>query len=84
MHEQLRVEAARKARFPWESPEVIQAMQRQTGYNFKFDPVLYLKTTWIVDNVGGMKSMQVFLEHAARRYAEELLEANGAGSGSSN
>lgn len=75
--EQARAEATRKARFPWENPEIIQEQPRM-GYNFKFEPELYLKAKWITENVGGMKSLQVFLDRAANRFADELLEKNGA------
>jgi hypothetical protein len=34
------------------------------GYNFKLEPELYLKVKWITENVGGMKSTQVFLDKA--------------------
>jgi hypothetical protein len=44
------------------------------GYNFKMEPELYLKVKWIVENVGGMKSMQVFLDRAANLYADETIE----------
>ncbi|MGC3025886.1 hypothetical protein ACPUER_12150 [Burkholderia sp. DN3021] len=72
-----RQEATRKARFPWENPEVVQNQQKM-GYNFKFDPELYLKVKWITENVGGIKSMQVFLDRAANKLADELLEKHGA------
>jgi hypothetical protein len=68
-----REEATKKARFPWENPEIIQAQPRM-GYNFKMEPELYLKVKWIVENVGGMKSMQVFLDRAANQFADELIE----------
>lgn len=76
LEEQARAEAARKARFPWENPEVVQN-QKSSGYNFKFEPVLYLKVKWITENVGGMKSMQVFLDKAANQLADELIEKFG-------
>jgi hypothetical protein len=71
-----RAEAARKARFPWENPEIIRNQPRM-GYNFKFEPELYLKVKWITENVGGMKSMQVFLDRAANQLADEMLEKFG-------
>jgi hypothetical protein len=77
LQELARAEAARKARFPWENPEIVQS-QPKMGYNFKFEPELYLKVKWITENKGGMKSMQVFLDRAANKYAEEILEELGA------
>jgi hypothetical protein len=68
-----REEATKSARFPWENPDIIQAQPRM-GYNFKMEPELYLKVKWIVENVGGMKSMQVFLDKAANLYADETIE----------
>jgi len=70
-------EQTRTARFPWENPEIVQAQPRM-GYNFKFDPELYLKAKWITENVGGMKSLQVFLDRAADLLAADLLEKFGA------
>jgi hypothetical protein len=77
LQELARAEATRKARFPWENPEIIQN-QPKMGYNFKFEPELYLKVKWITENVGGMKSMQVFLDKAANMLADEMLEKHGA------
>lgn len=75
--QELRIaEKTRTARFPWENPETVQAQARM-GYNFKFDPELYLKAKWITEHVGGMKSLQVFLDRAANLFAEELLEKHG-------
>jgi hypothetical protein len=71
-----RQQAALRARYPWQNPEIIRTQQR-TGYNFKFEPELYLKVKWITENVGGMKSMQVFLDRAANALASELLEKHG-------
>ncbi|SAK95652.1 hypothetical protein AWB76_07170 [Caballeronia temeraria] len=73
LQELAREEAMRKARFPWENPEIVQHQPRM-GYNFKMEPELYLKVKWIVDNVGGMKSMQVFLDKAANQLADEMIE----------
>lgn len=73
LQELARAEAARKARFPWENPEIVHEQPRM-GYNFKIEPELYLKMKWIVENVGGMKSMQVFLDRAANSLADELIE----------
>ena len=73
LQELARAEATKKARFPWENPDLVQAQQRM-GYNFKMEPELYLKVKWIVENVGGMKSMQVFLDKAANQLADELIE----------
>lgn len=73
LQELARAEATRKARFPWENPDIVQEQQRM-GYNFKMEPELYLKVKWIVENVGGMKSMQVFLDKAANQLADELVE----------
>lgn len=77
LQELARAEAARKARFPWENPEIVQN-QPKMGYNFKFEPELYLKVKWILENKGGMKSMQVFLDRAANKMAEQILEELGA------
>jgi hypothetical protein len=77
LQELVRVEATRRARFPWENPEIVQAQPR-IGYNFKFEPELYLKVKWITANVGGMKSMQVFLDKAANLLADQMLEKHGA------
>lgn len=68
-----REEATKSARFPWENPEIIQH-QPKMGYNFKMEPELYLKIKWIVENVGGMKSMQVFLDRAANLHADETIK----------
>ncbi|MFL9922611.1 hypothetical protein PQR75_46875 [Paraburkholderia fungorum] len=72
-----REQAALRARYPWQNPDVMRTQQRM-GYNFKFEPELYLKVKWITENVGGMKSMQVFLDCAANALANELLEKHGA------
>jgi hypothetical protein len=77
LQELVRAEATRKARFPWENPEIVQA-QKKTGYNFKLEPELYLKVKWITENVGGMKSTQVFLDKAANLLADQMLEKHGA------
>ncbi|MEX3935059.1 hypothetical protein AB4Y32_25255 [Paraburkholderia phymatum] len=71
-----RAEAARKARFPWENPEIVQQQQRM-GYNFKFEPELYIKVKWILDNKAGYKSMQVFLDKAANKLVDEIFEELG-------
>jgi phage protein U len=73
----IRDDAKRNARFPWENPDVVQAQPR-VGYNFKFESELYLKAKWITENVGGMKSLQIFLDSAACKLADELLEKHGA------
>ena len=72
-----RQQAALRARYPWQDPETVQKQGRM-GYNFKFEPELYLKVKWITENVGGMKSMQIFLDRAANALANELLEKHGA------
>lgn len=77
LQKQAHEEAVRKARFPWENPEVVQDQQRM-GYNFKIDPELYLKIQWIMENKGGIKSIQVFLDRAAKKMAQEMLEELGA------
>lgn len=77
LQKQAHDEAVRKARFPWENPEIVQDQQRM-GYNFKIDPDLYLKIQWIMENKGGIKSIQVFLDRAAKKMAQEMLEELGA------
>lgn len=77
LQELARVAAARKARYPWENPDIVQD-QPKMGYNFKFEPELYLKVKWIMENKGGIKSIQVFLDKAANKLAEEILEELGA------
>jgi hypothetical protein len=72
-----REEAMRKARFPWENPETVQE-QPKVGYNLRMEPDLYLKAKWITENVGGFKSLQVFLDRAARKYADEIIEKHTA------
>jgi arginine deiminase len=73
LQELAREEATKSARFPWENPDIIQAQPRM-GYNFKMEPELYLKVKWIVENVGGMKSMQVFLDRAANEMADAVID----------
>jgi hypothetical protein len=77
LQKQAHDEAVRKARFPWENPEIMQNQER-TGYNFKIDPELYLKIQWIMENKGGIKSIQVFLDRAAKKMAQEILAELGA------
>jgi len=76
LQELARAEATRKARYPWENPEIVQN-QPKMGYNFKFEPELYLKVKWVTENVGGMKSMQVFLDRAANKLVDEILAERG-------
>lgn len=70
-------EKKRKARFPWENPETVQEQQRMS-YNFKVEPELYLKVKWLMENKGGIKSMQVFFDRAANKLADEYLKELGA------
>lgn len=77
LQDAVRAEATRKARFPWENPDIIQNQPRM-GYNFKFEPEVYLKAKWITENVGGMKSLQVFLDRAAHKLADEIIEKHTA------
>lgn len=77
LQKQAHDEAVRKARFPWENPEIVQDRQ-DVGYNFKIDPELYLKIQWIMENKGGIKSIQAFLDRAAKKMAQEILEELGA------
>lgn len=72
-----REEAARKARFPWENPETVQEQSRMS-YNLKIEPELYLKIKWLMENKGGIRSMQVFFDKAANKLAEEYLKELGA------
>lgn len=77
LQELQREEARRKARYPWENPEVVQN-QTKMGYNFKMEPELYLKIQWLMEHKGGIKSIQVFLDRAANRLADDYLEELGA------
>lgn len=72
-----REEAARKARFPWENPETVQEQSRMS-YNLKIEPELYLKIKWLMENKGGIRSMQVFFDKAGNKLAEEYLKELGA------
>lgn len=60
------------AKFPWENPELVKDQQR-VGYNFKIDPELYLKIQWLMENKGGYRSIQVFLDKAAVAFADQLI-----------
>lgn len=73
LQSEARANAVRNARFPWENPEVMDALKEGLGYNFKRSPELFLKIQWITENVGGMKSVQVFLDRAANKLADELI-----------
>lgn len=73
LKEQVRVEQSRKARYPWENPELVEEAGRR-GYNLKIEPELYLKIQWLMENKGGIRSMQVFFEKAANQLADEYLE----------
>lgn len=77
LQELARAEATRKARFPWENPEIVQEQTRM-AYNFKIEPELYLKIKWIMENKGGIKSIQVFLDRAGNQMADKILEELGA------
>jgi hypothetical protein len=72
-----REEATRKARFPWENPEILKEQNRMT-YNLKIEPELYLKIKWLMENKGGIKSMQVFFDRAGNKLAQEYLKELGA------
>jgi len=72
-----REEAIRVAKFPWQNPQVLQDQNRM-GYHFKIDPELYLQIQWLMENRGGIKSIQVFLDRAAKKMAHEMLEEMGA------
>lgn len=72
-----REEAARKARYPWENPETVQEQPRMS-YNLKIEPELYLKIKWLMENKGGIRSMQVFFDKAGNKLAEEYLRELGA------
>jgi hypothetical protein len=71
--DRMRAEAVRNARYPWENPDKLDE-QGRTGYNFKIGPESYLKIQWLMDNKGGIKSIQQFLERATEFYANHLLE----------
>lgn len=73
LKEQVRVEVARAARYPWQNPERVEAQPRM-GYNLKIDPELYLKIKWLMDNAAGIRSMQAFFEKAGNKLADEYLE----------
>jgi hypothetical protein len=77
LKEQVRVEASRKARYPWENPETVQE-QKPMGYNLKIEPELYLKIKWLMENKGGIRSIQVFMDRAANKLANEYIEDLGA------
>ncbi|BCZ80308.1 hypothetical protein [Paraburkholderia terrae] len=66
-------EAVRTARYPWENPQLVKETQK-VGYNFRMDPVTYLKIKWIMENKGGIKSIQQFLEKAVSKHADQILE----------
>ena len=72
LQDAVRSEAARKARYPWENPDIVQE-QPKVGYNLRMEPELYLKAKWVTENVAGFKSLQVFLDRAARKYADDLI-----------
>jgi hypothetical protein len=69
---QIRENQVKSARYPWENPDRLDE-QGRTGYNFKLDAALYLKIQWLMENKGGFKSIQVFLEKAGNAYADQLL-----------
>jgi hypothetical protein len=77
LKEQVRVEAARTARYPWENPETVQEQGRM-GYNLKIEPELYLKIQWLMENKGGIRSIQVFFDRAGNKLADEYLAELGA------
>jgi hypothetical protein len=77
LKEQVREEAAKKARYPWENPETVQEQARMS-YNLKIEPELYLKIKWLMENKGGIRSMQVFFDKAGNELATRYLTELGA------
>ena len=73
LKEQVRVEAAKKARYPWENPQILEEQSRM-GYNLKVEPELYLKIKWLMENKGGIRSIQAFFERAGNKLANEYIE----------
>jgi hypothetical protein len=72
LKEAARSEAIKTAKFPWENPEIVQATEKM-GYNFRMDPELYLKVKWVMENKGGIKSMQVLFDRAIRKYVDGII-----------
>jgi hypothetical protein len=77
LKEQVRIEAARTARYPWENPEIVAAQPRM-GYNLKVEPELYIKIKWLMENKGGIRSIQAFFEKAGNKLADEYIAELGA------
>jgi hypothetical protein len=67
------VEAVKKAKYPWENPEMIQEQQR-VGYNFRMEPETYLKIQWVLEHKGGLKSIQKLLEKATNKYLDGVIK----------
>lgn len=63
-----RWQAALRARYPRQNPEIMHKQQGM-GYNFKFEPERCLQVKWITENIGGMRSIQLFLDRAANALA---------------
>lgn len=77
LQDQVRAEAASKARFPWQNPDSVQS-QKKMSYHLKINPELYIKIKWLMENKGGIRSIQVFFDRAGNKLADEYLEELGA------
>jgi hypothetical protein len=77
LKEQARAEAAKKARFPWQNPDVVESA-KEKKYNLAIKPELRLKIDWLMANKGGIRSIQVFFDRAGNKFADDLLKELGA------
>jgi hypothetical protein len=73
LQEEKRLEAIKTAKYPWQNPETV-ASQNRMSYNLKVEPELYLKIQWLMENKGGIKSIQKFFEKAGNMLADVYLE----------
>lgn len=73
----MRAKAIQNARYPWENPAAVEE-EGEKKYNLAIKPELRLKINWIMENKGGIKSIQAFFDQAGNKFAAECLKELGA------
>jgi hypothetical protein len=77
LKEQARAEATKNARYPWQNPEAVEE-EGDKNYNLAIKADLRLKIKWIMQNKGGVRSIQAFFDQAGNKFAAECLKDLGA------